>query len=325
MKKRAVLPLVCIMTILILDSRCAAQSARDALTLCLETLVPVLFPLFVFSAMLVPRLSYLRIPGLARLLGIPEGSEGLFILGCCGGFPVGAACVSQAAQAGALKRSDARRMLGLVSFCGPSFLFGIIGTLFSMKEAVLLFFVQLEAAVLTAQFRSVPSGNIFRCSQMAPVSLNSALGRATISLSSVCGWVVLAGVMSGFLRRWFSPLLPGWVSAALTGFLELTSGVFALGNLSDPRLRFVLCAAFVCFGGVSVLLQIGGFAGAAGLSMLPCVTQKAMQALLGSVLAAGIAVFGPAFLLMGLIVPALKIAVEISGRMVYNGPRKEGI
>ena len=325
MKKRAVLPLVGVMTLLILDSRCAAQSVRAALQLCLHTLVPTLFPLFVFSAMLVPQLSSLRIPGLARVLGIPEGSEGLFILGCGGGFPVGAACVSQAAQAGALRKEDAQRMLGLVSFCGPSFLFGIIGTVFSMKKAVLLFLIQLETAVLTAQFRPSPAGTIFRGSEMAPVSWNEALRRATGSMASVCGWVTLAGVTAGFLQRWFAPLLPGWGGAMMTGILELTSGVFSLGEIGDPRLQFVLCAGFVCFGGISVLLQIGGFAGAAGLSMVPYVTQKATQALLGAVLAAGVTAFGPAFLLAGLIVLVLKISVEISGRMVYNGPRKEGI
>ena len=325
MKKRAALPLVGMMTVLILDSRCAAQSARDALALCLETLVPVLFPLFVFSAMLVPRLSDLRIPGLARLLGFPEGSEGLFLLGCCGGFPVGAACVTQAAQAGALKKEDAQRMLGLVSFCGPSFLFGIIGSVLSMREAVLLFCVQLETAVLVAQFGPPPAGTVFKGTNMAPVTLNTALGRATKSMTAVCGWVTLAGVLAGFLRRWLAPLLPGWCGSVLTGVLELTGGVFSLEEISSPSMKFVLCAAFVCFGGVSVLLQIGGFAGMAKLSMVPCVAQKAAQALLCTVLSAGITVLGPAFLLIGLILPVLKISVEISRRMVYNVPRKEGI
>lgn len=325
MKKRAVLPLVGIMAVLILDSRCAAQSARDALTLCLQTLVPVLFPLFVFSAMLVPRLSSLRIPGLNRLLGMPAGSEGLFLLGCVGGFPVGAACVSQAAHSGALGKADAERMLGLVSFCGPSFLFGILGFFFSLGEVVLLFLIQLISAILTAQFYPSSSNAVFRDSEMVPVNLNTAIGKATRSMASVCGWVTMAGVAAGFLRRWFTPLLPGWGATAVTGLLELTSGVFALSEVSDQRLRFIFCAAFVCFGGISVLLQISGFAASAGLSMKTCITQKSTQSFLGAILAAGSCAFGPLFLLAGAVLPALKIAVEIYGRMVYNGARKEGI
>ena len=39
------------MTALILDSRCAADSAREAIELCMGTLIPLLLPLFVLSAM----------------------------------------------------------------------------------------------------------------------------------------------------------------------------------------------------------------------------------------------------------------------------------
>ena len=86
------------MLALILDSRCAADSAREAIELCIDTLIPVLFPLFVLSAMLVPALGALRMPLLSKILGFPEGGGGLFLIGCAGGFPVGAACVTQAAR-----------------------------------------------------------------------------------------------------------------------------------------------------------------------------------------------------------------------------------
>ncbi len=325
MKKGTLLPVLTAMILLVLDSRCAAQSARDALALCLQTLIPVLFPLFVLSAMLVPGLSRVRVPWLSRLLGLPEGSEGLFLLGCGGGFPLGAACIAQAVEAKALNSTDAERMLGLCSFCGPSFLFGIVGTVLSPPEACLLFFIQLEGAVLTAMLWPSPARAVYRGSGMAPVSLPHALRRASNSMASVCGWVTLAGVAAGFLRRWFGPLLPGWGGVVLTGLLELTSGVFSLTEIPSPALRFILCAGFACFGGISVLLQIGGLAGTAELSMGTCILQKALHGALGLLLAAGTSVLGPVFLLAGLVPPAVKIAVEISGMMVYNGGRKEGI
>lgn len=323
LKKRALA--LTAMVLLILDSRCAAQSARDSIALCLQTLIPALFPLFVLSAMVVPGLAGVRIPWISRLLGLPEGSEGLFLLGCCGGFPLGAACIAQAVEACALQRTDGERMLGLCSFCGPSFLFGVIGAVLSPEEALLLFFIQLEGAVLTAMVWPSPVRSVYRGSGMATVSLPNALRRATLSMTSVCGWVVLAGVASGFLGRWFAPLLPGWGGAVLTGLLELTNGVFSLPAVPDAALRLVLCAGFVCFGGGSVLLQIAGLADAAGLSMKQCIRQKLLHGALGLLLAAGTAVLGPYFLLAGLLPPAVKIAVEISGMMVYNGGRKEGI
>lgn len=325
MKKRTLPALLAAMAVLILDSRCAVQSARDSMELCLKTLIPVLFPLFVLSAMAVPGLSNVRIPWLARLLGIPHGSEGLFVLGCCGGFPLGAAAIAQAVEAGALERRNAERMLGLCSFCGPSFLFGVIGAVLSPREACLLFVIQLEGAVLTAMIHPSPVRTAYRASGMPPVSLPGAVSRAVRSMASVCGWVVLAGVAAGFLRRWFAPLLPGWGGAVLTGLLELTNGVFSLGEAPGAALRFVLCAGFVCFGGISVLLQIAGLAGPAGLGMAQCIRQKLLHGAVGLLLALGTAVLGPWFLLAGMAPPAVKLTVEISGMMVYNGGRKEGI
>ena len=54
MNKRTAAALVAAGAALILDSRYAAQSARDALELCAQVLIPSLFPLLVLGAMLVP-------------------------------------------------------------------------------------------------------------------------------------------------------------------------------------------------------------------------------------------------------------------------------
>lgn len=316
--------LLCAIAALILDSRCAAQAARDALELCWKTLIPGLFPLFVVSAMLVPSLKGARIPGLARLLGIPQGSEGIFVLGSAGGFPVGAACIAQAVSAGNLSQADGRRMLGFCSSCGPSFLFGVLAAVLSTEEAAVLFLLQLETAVLVACFWPGKSRRSYHPT-VDSISLTDAVRRSIGSMSSVCAWVVLAGVVTGFLGRWLFPLLPQTAGILLTGLLELTNGVFSLNGISDGALRFLLCAVFTCFGGVSVLLQIRALAAPAGLEMESCICQKALQALLGGVLAWAWLRFGAAGLFIAPAVTAAKIAVEIPGTMVYNVRRKEGI
>lgn len=321
--RTALAALLAAMAALILDSPCAARSASDALELCLKTLIPGLFPLFVVSAMLVPQLSSFRLPFLARLLGIPDGSEGIFLLGCAGGFPVGAACIAQTVPGGALAKQEAERMLGLCSFCGPSFLFGVIAAVLGMADALTLFALQLETALLVGAFWPGPSRSSCRTASR-PVSVTEAVRRSIGSMASVCAWVILAGVTAGFLRRWLFPLLPASLGILLTGLLELTNGVFSL-PLHDGSLSFVLCAAFVCFGGVSVLLQIGALAAAAGLGMGTCILQKAAQATLAALLALMCLRFGRLCLLLPFLPLAGKIAVEIPGRMVYNSGRKEGI
>ena len=318
MKKRTTVAILCAMAALILDSRCAADSAREALSLCAKTLIPSLFPLFVLGGLLVPGLAGLRIPGVSRILGFPEG---YFVLGCLGGYPLGAACIAQALERGELTGNDAERMMGLCSLCGPSFLFGVVGGILSLREAALIFVVQLEAALLTAAFW--PGGCKTGClPSPQSVSFPDAVSRAVSSILSVCAWVTLAAVAAGFLRRWLFPFLPGGMAVVMTGLLELTNGIFASRGMPYEA-QFILCALFCSFGGVSVLLQIAGLS--KGIRMGQCIAQKAVHGLLTCALALLWLRFGGLSLIL---VPAalfVKIAVEIPGNMVYNVPRKEGI
>lgn len=322
MKNRAaVAGLLAAMAAMILDGKCASQSALSALELCLKALIPNLFPLFVLSSLLIPKLTGIRLPFLAKLLGIPEGSEGIFLLGCAGGFPVGAACI---VQAKGLSKTDAERMLGLCSFCGPSFLFGVLGAVLSLHDALLIFAIQLETALLTAYLWPNRSSGTCKPSTEA-VDLPTAVRRSISSMATVCAWVILAGVAAGFLRRWLFPLLPDSLCVLLTGLLELTNGIFSLDAIPGHDLRFLLSTIFVCFGGVSVLLQIAGLASPHGLSMKPCIIQKITQSLLGGLLAYLCIRLGPSALLLPPAVLFAKIAVEIPAAMVYNSRRKEGI
>lgn len=319
MKKATAAALLLAGAALILDSRCAAESAREALALCAGTLVPSLFPLFVVSAMLVPVLQGFRMGLLSRLLGMPRGAEGIWLLGCAGGFPLGAAAISQAVAGGTLSKNDGDRMLGLCSLCGPSFLFGVLPRLLPMGQVLALFVLQMETSLLLSAIwpgkaRSclVTSGNT--------VSLPEAVRRAVDSMLSVCAWVVLAGITAGFLRRWLFPFLPDSHGLLLTGLLELTTGIFALPESG----RFLFCALFLCFGGVSVLLQIGALASQAGLSMGTCILQKALHGFLGWLLAWLYLHLGTGVLFL---IPTLlfaKITVEIPGDMMYNVRERKG-
>ena len=282
--------------LLILDSRCAAQSVSEGLELCLRTVIPALFPLFVLSSVLLPQLARVRFPaGFSRFLGIPGGCEGIFLLGCVGGFPLGARCIAQAVENSALSRRDGTRMLGLCSNCGPAFLFGILPSVFEQPLAPLgIFCIQLETALLTAALwpgKSDRRGSF----SLPPVSLSDAVRGAVRSVGTVCAWILLASVPAGFLRRWLFPFLPQTLQLLCTGVLELTAGCLELSRCSDPGLRLVLGCGFVCFGGVSVLLQIRGVC--PSLSLRPCVAQKLCQALSAMVLAAAVCRIGPAILL----------------------------
>lgn len=284
--------------LLIFDSRCAAESALSALKLCFLTVIPGLFPLFVLSGILLPNLRKLPFPrGISRFLGIPEGAEGIFLLGSLGGFPMGARAVGQAVKCGALSRSDGESMLGICNQCGPAFLFGVLPAIFDRPEIPLLcFLLQLESAVLVAHLRPGCRGSVRIRAREAP-SLSAAVAGAVRSMATVCAWIVLSSVAAGFLRKYCFSFLPEPLPFFASAWLELAGGCLSLRQLSDPGTRLIFCMGLLCFGGVCVQLQIRALAAEYGLSARSCLRQKLLQSVLGMAFAAGWLKFGWGFLL----------------------------
>lgn len=303
---------------LILDSRCAAASVAASVELCLRTLVPSLFPLFVLTAWLVPQMEGIRLPWLAKLLGIPQGSEGFFLIGAVGGFPMGACCIAQAVESDALSEQDGDRMLGFCNNCGPAFLFGVLGGILADAQLVTaLFVIQLESAALIGILWPGRSHRTFR-GHSDPASLPRAVRRGITSMANVCAWVILANVLADFLGRWLFPLLPEVIALLLTGLLELTTGCMALRDISG-EMAFLLACVFVCFGGLCVHLQIHGFA---DWGSGQCFRQKAAQACIGLGLGVMYLQFGWVAMLVPAAAGIVKKTVEISNTLVYNNPSK---
>lgn len=322
-KVGAMLGLLC----LIFDSKCAVESAAKAIDLCLKTVIPSLFPMFVLSCYLLQGLGTggkfaSQLESMARL---PAGSGGIYLIGLLGGFPVGAQSIAQAVSAKRLSRQDGERMLGFCNNCSPAFLFGIAGHLFgSIRYPAILWLIQAECSLMVALlWANQPAvENFSPAGRPQPVN---CISRAVSSMVSVCSWIILAGVCNGFLSRWLYPLMPGVLAVFLSGVTELTSGVLALGQIPQEPLRLILCSMLLNFGGLCVALQVRSIASVCGLSVGAYLAQKCVQALLGGLLAAGVWFVGvwllPASLLVFIF---LKNLLEKNRETVYNSTHKGG-
>lgn len=233
------------MLVLILDGKTAMAGAAKGLELCLQTLIPSLFPFFLLSSMLTSSL--------------PGG--GILPTGILGGYPVGAANAAQAYRSGQISKEEAERMAVLCNCAGPSFIFGVIVPVIGdFRDGILIWSCYLLSILALwmlfpkIKVRAIPK----------PVTLQQALQGSIRAMSGVCGWVILFRVLLSILDRWVLWLIPQWGRTALYGILELSNGCLTLAGL--PREHAVILAAgFIAFGGICVMLQTASVA--EGLSL----------------------------------------------------------
>lgn len=253
------------MLVLILDGPTALSGAKSGMDMCLQSVIPSLFPFFVLSILLTSSLAGRSLPilrPLARITGIPEGSESIFLTGLLGGYPVGAQAVSTAHSMGSLTDTEATRMIVFCNNAGPAFIFGITAALMpSSRYAWLLWLIQILSALLTGLLLPGKVSRRITLPTAKQPTVTQALTAAIRIMATVCGWVVLFRTVLAFGQHWLFWLFPAWVQALLTGFLELANGCFSLINVDNIGLRFLLCAGMLSFGGLCVWLQTLSVAG----------------------------------------------------------------
>lgn len=278
------------MAVLILDGKTATQGAVEGIRLCLETVIPSLFPFIILSGILTDAMFGTPL-ALLRPLGVwlkmPEGSESLLLCAFLGGYPAGAAAVSGAYRKGSLTKQSAERLLGFCNNAGPAFLFGMTARLFDRWEVPwILWGIHILSAFAAA--RLIPGTNRGAVQLVPKTGSISAWIRSSLwIMGSICAWVVLFRIVMAYLERWILWILPTPWRVAVTGGLELTNGICSLPWVSDPCLRLILCSGLLAFGGLCVAMQT--ISVTAGLSLRKYALGKLIQTLISILLSALIA------------------------------------
>lgn len=280
----------CAMFILILDTKTALSSANEAISLCIHTVIPSLFPFFVLSGiinsvLLGENLKTLRFLG--RICRTPVGGESLLLLGFLTGYPVGAQTISQAYRNGSISLHSARRLLGFCNNAGPAFIFGMLAQLFSKPVMPwLLWSAHILSALIVGALIPSEISSVCNARKSQPISLPQSLQNALKSIATVCGWVVVFRIVIAFCSRWFLWRLPSYVQVISCGLLELTNGCVSLQELHCEGLRFILSSMFLGFGGLCVLMQTASVTQETGLGyyfpgkVLQCLISIALSILI---------------------------------------------
>lgn len=282
--------------ILSLYARETSDAARKALYLCLDVVIPSLFPFFVLSRITAPYLRDFSCPRFLKKLtekyfGLPYYTLVSIILGYLSGYPSGAKYARDLFDEGMLDSRQASKMIAVANNCSPLFIIGTIGAglFLSIKIGFLLLLIHWTSGIIAAFFIGRLKDPENRPKKPIPVlrrdhekkSLSwiftSAVEDAAILSIKVTGYIVLFAVMAELLSKLgiftllgnlVGLLLSGvfqknssdFISAVLSGAMEITSGSQAISSLKGYPLNIRLTAiSLICgFAGLSVHTQIMG-------------------------------------------------------------------
>lgn len=291
--------------ILILDAQTAAAAAAEGIRICLQTVVPSLFPFFVLSKLFVAsslsdKCSRLCAPIMKPLFGLSPACAPALVLGMLGGYPIGAKTAAELYAAGRITKEEGERLLAFCSNAGPAFLFGMLGGLLgSAQIAAALYCIHLLSAVLTGLIlrqKSDGSTSVFGSGKPASLSLPDAVSASIRSMSQVCAYIILFSVLSAFACKWMSAATPSWMRVLFTGLLELSGGCCALPSIPQPTLRLLFATLFTTFGGLCVWLQTQAVIAPSGLTGHRYLPGKLLQCAIALLLTLALFSFCPQIL-----------------------------
>lgn len=250
-------------TLFLKEPQLAAQGFESGLRLCVDTVLPALFPFFVLTDLLLscPFRGDCFRPA-ARCLGM-QNSIGILVilLSWLGGYAVCARLVGELRRSQLLDERDASLVLLLGCCSSPGFVIGCVGGLLlgNLRLGVLLYLLQLAANLLAAAFclRLLPKNS--SCHSDAPnkvpkqPSLSISINNAVSSSLQICGCVL-------FFRMAEAVLLPMLPDNRLTvpvasACLEISAGCADFAALGGG---FALYGCCICLSllGLSVWVQL---------------------------------------------------------------------
>ncbi len=298
----------------------SVSAARDGVELCLNVIVPSLFPFFVLSTLCV-ELGLIQALGrgmekvMLPLFRVGGACAGAFLMGIVGGYPVGARTAIALYEKGQCSKAEAERLLSFCNNSGPAFILGVVGAgIFSSSTVGLwLYGAHVASSVLVGLLFRFYGDKTVRGTQ-AIVSDSRAPGFAQCFTESVrnafsgtlniCAFVIfftvlirllfLTGIithLAGFLAWCLRDL---GVDASITeslliGVIEMTSGVWSLRDMAGSLSQRLCMAAFILgWAGLSVHCQVLSFIGSGGLSPKTYFFGKLLHGILSAILIWGL-------------------------------------
>jgi len=276
---------------LLLMPQLASQAAFDGITLCLNIIIPSLFPFFVLSTLTVEL-------GLARYLGralenvmrplfrLNGACSAAVVMGFVGGYPVGAKTAIVLYEKGSCTKTEAERLLSFCNNSGPAFILGAVGTgIFGGTMVGWLLYLAHVLASLTVglifrfyKFREPTERFSYKQPERVvklSVAFTDSVRSSFYAMFNVCAFVIFFAVSIRLLYTFdiFS------ATPFIAGLIEVTSGLWMLRGLgADIAQKLAMAAFMLGWAGLSIHCQVLSFIGDSGLRSWTYIVGKLLHA-----------------------------------------------
>ncbi len=277
---------------LILKTETVTQGVSEALVLCVQSVIPALFPFFVISGIMVNTgiISLIGkwISPVARcIFGVSGKGAVAFLMGLLCGYPTGAKVIADMYKNGAVEKKEAESLLAFCNNSGPLFVIGAVGTkmLGNHTTGVVLYVIHAISATLCAVVFGLFSKRKKEKinDEIITIKFSEAVAKgveqAVVSILNVCGYVVFFACITSLIKEYISDCF------ALS-LIEVTQGAKEIILAGLPYTKtFVLLTGVIGFGGICVLFQVMSIATQAGLSVKKYFLGKILQGTFAMIIA----------------------------------------
>lgn len=289
--------------IIIINPTLYAKTCLDAISVWALKVMPLLFPFFIFTRLIVS-LSTQRQNKLDKIFNkiyhSPQGSFQTFFLSALSGYPMGAKLICHMCENKQISPSQANKMLSYCSVSGPMFMLGTVGIMMlkSHIAGLIVLISNILAALLNGfVYRGKKEKLITRETTIIKKSENilaDSVYDSLISILMIGGYIVLSFLVIEILKTLhvFDILTNticcvfncnnchNVVNSALFGLIEITRGIVELSTTNISLfVKTVISSTLVGFGGLSIFLQSLNFLSKLKISVKTMLLQKTTQSL----------------------------------------------
>lgn len=280
--------------LLLTHASTAAQGVQQGLSLCMNTLLPTLFPFLVLSELLISHRigevvgGFLQRP--ARfLLGISGAGAAALSLGILCGFPVGTSAAVSMYDRGEISEAELKRLFLFANNPSPGFLIGAAGGgLFgSVRAGIVLWGIVWGTALALGILLRIFGGSVCENNNIhlhgaknppSVFDLTRAVTKAFSTLLQVFAFVLFFSCITACLTPILHTLaLPETAEVLLLGLPEMTAGIATAVRLLPTASAFPLTAFLAAFAGLSVCLQLFSVSEGHNIRLLPYLGIKLTQ------------------------------------------------